>query len=168
MEMYGRRGSSAAQKLVIVLTELVLVGISYWVLVGGGMRGVRAFGLEPAQARNLTLFAFNVVVFARFLLTLFVFLKRQMPWQEALSVPIAFAVYLLGFPLMARSAAIPFGAGESVGVLLFVAGSFFNTFSEYQRARWKARPENRGRLYTGGLFGVSMHVNYFGDLLWVT
>lgn len=49
-----------------------------------------------------------------------------------------------------------------------LGGSFLNTFSEYQRHRWKARAENRGKLYTRGLFASSMHINYFGDLLWVT
>ena len=33
---------------------------------------------------------------------------------------------------------------------------------------FKRRPENKGKLFTGGLFAVSMHPNYFGDLLWVS
>jgi protein-S-isoprenylcysteine O-methyltransferase Ste14 len=33
---------------------------------------------------------------------------------------------------------------------------------------WKNRLENKGRLYTGGLFSFSMHISYFGDILWVT
>ncbi len=28
--------------------------------------------------------------------------------------------------------------------------------------------ENKGHLYTKGFFRYSMHINYFGDLLWVT
>jgi steroid 5-alpha reductase family enzyme len=48
-----------------------------------------------------------------------------------------------------------------VGVVLDLLGSFFNTVSEYQRKRWKAR--NPGKLYTRGLFRISRHVNYFGD-----
>lgn len=168
MEMYGSKSSSTAQKVAILLAESVLVGVSYWVLFAGGLPGVRAFGAEPSGPRNLTLFAFNLVVFARFLLTLFVFLKRTIPWGETVSVPMAFGLYLLGFPLMARPATVPFGALEIVGIVLFVVGSFLNTFSEYQRRRWKARPESRGKLYTQGLFATSMHINYFGDLLWVS
>lgn len=168
MEMYGSKSSSTPQKLVILLAETALIGISYWVLFADGLRSVRAFGATPSELRNLTLFAFNLVVFARFLLTLFVFLRRRIPWEETLSVPMAFGLYLLGFPLMARPAAVPFGMLETAGVLLFIGGSFLNTFSEYQRHRWKARAENRGRLYTRGLFAASMHVNYFGDLLWVS
>jgi protein-S-isoprenylcysteine O-methyltransferase Ste14 len=166
--MYGERSSSTAQKVVILLAESALVGLSYWVLFAGGLRGVRASGEAPSELRNLTLFAFNLVVFARFLLTLFVFLRRRIPWEETLSVPMAFGLYLVGFPLMARPASAPFGALEIVGIVLFIAGSFLNTCSEYQRHRWKARAENRGKLYTRGLFASSMHINYFGDLLWVT
>ena len=127
--------------------------------------------LDPFLGGLLTghlppLFAFDLVVFARFLATLFVFLRRRIPWEETISVPLAFALYLLGMPLMAAPATVPFGALELVGIALFAAGSFLNTFSEYQRHRFKAREDNRGKLYTGGLFAISMHVNYFGDLLW--
>lgn len=167
MELYGKHASSTAQKLVISTGEILLVGLSYWVLFAGGLRGVRAFGDAPSAARNLTLFAFNLVVFARLFATQFVFLKRAIPWPESFSIVLAFALYLLGFPLLARPASVPFGALEIAGIALFLAGSFLNTFSEYQRHRWKARPENRGRLYTGGLFSASIHINYFGDLLWV-
>lgn len=167
MEMYGTKSSSLPQKLVILLTELGLIAVSYWVLFGDGLVGLRAFGTEPSQLRSQTLLAFNLVVLARFLLTLFVFLKRKIPWEETISVPGAFALYLLGFPLMARGAATSFGALELAGIVLFLVGSFLNTFSEHQRHRFKARAEHRGKLYTGGLFGMSMHVNYFGDLLWV-
>lgn len=166
--MYGKKSPSTVQKLVILVAETLLIGVSYWVLLADGLRGVRDFGASPSELRNLTLFAFNSVVFARFLLTLFVFIERAIPWEETLSVPMAFGLYLLGFPLMARSASVPFGAVELGGVVLFLVGSFLNTFSEHQRRRWKARAENRGKLYTRGLFSASMHVNYFGDLLWVT
>jgi steroid 5-alpha reductase family enzyme len=40
-----------------------------------------------------------------------------------------------------------------------------NSYAEYARNVWKLRPENRGQLYTQGLFQYSRHPNYFGDLL---
>lgn len=168
MDMYGAKSSSTLQKLVILLAEIGLIAVSAWVLFGDGLRGIRAFGDDPNLLRNQTLFAFDLVVFGRFILTLFVFLKRKIPWEETVSVPLAFGLYLLGFPLMARGAAVPWGYVEIVGVVLFAVGSFLNTGSEYQRHRFKAREDSRGKLYTGGLFSWSMHVNYFGDLLWVT
>lgn len=168
MEMYGEKGRSLTQKAIIVAAEVGLIALSYLVLFASAFAGWRAFGQDPSVPRNLTLFVFNLVVFARFLLTLFAFLERHIPWEEAFSVPMAFALYLVGFPLMAQPAAVPFGWLEIVGIALFVTGSSVNTFSELSRKRWKARAENRGKLYTGGLFSLSMHPNYFGDLLWVS
>lgn len=167
MDRYGQKRRSVPQQAVIVLVELVLIGASAQVLFGDWLAGVRSFGREPLFARNAVLFAFNLVVFARFLLTLFVFLKRRIPWEESVSVPMAFGLYLLGFPLMARPASQPANALELAGCALFAVGSFLNTYSELQRHRFKAKPEHRGVLFTGGLFSASMHVNYFGDLLWV-
>ena len=166
MELYGTKSASIPQKLVILSAELIAIGVAAWVLLGDGLLGLRAFGSEPHALRNLTLFAFDLVVFARFLATLFVFLRRRIPWEETLSVPLAFGLYLVGFPLMARGAGTPFGGLELAGIALFVAGSAINTIAEYQRHRFKAREDGRGKLYTGGLFAISMHVNYFGDLLW--
>lgn len=168
MDMYGQKSPSWPQKLVIVGAELALLAVSYLVLFGPLLRGVRVFGDSPSFARNLTLFVFNVVVFARFLLTLFLFAERRIPWEEALSIPLAFALYLDGFPLLARPRSDSFGALAVVGATLFVVGSFVNTYSEYQRRRFRRRSENKGKLYTGGLFSLSMHPNYFGDLLWVS
>lgn len=167
MNMYEDKSPSIPQKALIVAAELALVGASYQVAFGSLGAGLRAFGDAPNHARNTTLFAFNVVVFARYLLTLFVFLERRIPWGEAISIPGAFALYLLGFPLLARSAAVDFGPVELIGIALFVVGSFINTFAEHQRRRFKRVPNNAGRLFTGGLFAASMHPNYFGDLLWV-
>jgi protein-S-isoprenylcysteine O-methyltransferase Ste14 len=168
MDMYGQKDPSLPQKGVILSSELFLIAVSAWVLFGDLLEGVRAFGSDPEPTRNLVLFTFNVVVFGRFLLTLFYFLERRIPWEEAFSVPTAFALYLLGFPLLARPASTPVGLLELAGIVLFALGSFLNTFSEYQRKRFKSDPMNKGKLYTGGLFALSMHPNYFGDLLWVS
>ena len=60
------------------------------------------------------------------------------------------------------------GIVELIGILLFVSGSYINTQSEYSRHVWKLKAENRGRLYTKGLFRLSMHINYFGDIVLFT
>lgn len=55
-----------------------------------------------------------------------------------------------------------------VGSTLFATGLFIETFSEVQRATWKKDPANKGKVYDGGLFGLSRHINYFGYTLWRT
>merc|ERR1712032_1283804 len=47
----------------------------------------------------------------------------------------------------------------------YLFGSWMNTWSELQRKWWKARPENKGRCYTEGLFALSRNINYLGDVV---
>lgn len=48
---------------------------------------------------------------------------------------------------------------------LFCIGSFISSFSELQRKWFKQKTMNKGKLYTNGLFSISRHPNYFGQLL---
>ena len=57
------------------------------------------------------------------------------------------------------------GGVEVIGMLLYLIGSYINTYSEYARHVWKSKKINNGRLYTEGLFNLSMHINYFGDIV---
>jgi protein-S-isoprenylcysteine O-methyltransferase Ste14 len=167
MDLYSRNTASVPQKLIILCSEAALIFLSYLVLFSG----VLSPGGEPPQGdlgRRIVLFCFNGVVFARFLLTLFHLLKRRIPPEEVASVPLAFALYFVGFAFLGRNTKLPLDPVDALGVALFLLGSFLNTGSELQRHRFKKNPANRGKLYTRGLFGLSMHINYFGDLLWVS
>ena len=94
-------------------------------------------------------------------------LDRKMPWQEVFSIPFAFTLYYIGFALFVYRTNTKIDALDYFSIFLFLFGSFLNTFSELQRRKWKKKPENKGHLYTKGLFAYSMHINYFGDFLWV-
>ncbi|KAI0437090.1 hypothetical protein F4803DRAFT_175673 [Xylaria telfairii] len=63
-----------------------------------------------------------------------------------------------------RPAALPLST--VLGTLLYVVGIAIETLSERQRAIFKARPENKGRLCTVGLWSWARHINYFGYALW--
>jgi steroid 5-alpha reductase family enzyme len=108
-----------------------------------------------------------VVTAARFSLTILYLVKRRMGLEEVLSVPFAFAIYYVGFALLGRNVARPVGGFAIVAVVIFALGSAINTVSELLRDAWKKRDENRGKVYTGGLFRYAVHINYFGDVLWV-
>lgn len=53
-----------------------------------------------------------------------------------------------------------------VGSTLYATGLFIEWYSEVQRAVFKKKPENKGKVYDGGLFGLSRHVNYLGYTMW--
>jgi len=172
MDLYGQKSKSIPQKAIIILLELLLIWLSYRILfqhsgdvIAGWLGIVNSSG---AVARRTIIFTFSVIVFFRLGFMMLVLLKRRIPWEEGISVPLAFALYYIGFPLLVLPVDQPVGGFDYLGIFIFAAGSFINTYSELQRHFWKKDPAHKGRLYTTGLFRYSMHINYFGDLLWVT
>lgn len=56
------------------------------------------------------------------------------------------------------------GALTAVGTGLWCLGFFFETVGDYQLARFKADPSNRGQVMDTGLWRYTRHPNYFGEL----
>lgn len=54
----------------------------------------------------------------------------------------------------------------SLAIPVYTLGILAETTAETQRRRFKDRPENAGKAYTGGLFGLARHINYGGYTLW--
>ena len=170
MDLYNQKNKSYPQKIVLTILEIIIIAISYWILFANGYYKI-FHPLNPGQGntvRHIILFTFNIIVFLRILVTSFYLIKRRMPWEEAFSIPFAFALYYIGFALLGFKSPVNIGTIDIIGILLFLLGSFLNTGSELARDIWKKKPENKGQLYTSGLFKYSMHINYFGDLLWVS
>ena len=56
---------------------------------------------------------------------------------------------------------------DALGALLFLVGFGFETAGDWQMARFKADPANRGRVCDRGLWRFTRHPNYFGEaVLW--
>lgn len=60
------------------------------------------------------------------------------------------------------------GPYQYAGAALFGTGLFIEFWSEVQRLAFKKEKANQGQVYTGGLFALSRHVNYFGYTVWRT
>ena len=56
--------------------------------------------------------------------------------------------------------------GFYASIPIFISGILIETISEIQRKRFKDDPRNKGKLFSGGLFGVVRHPNYLGYMLW--
>ena len=52
---------------------------------------------------------------------------------------------------------------DAVGLLLWLVGFYFEAVGDWQMARFKADPANRGRVMRSGLWALTRHPNYFGD-----
>lgn len=172
MELYGQKSKSIPQKIIIHLIETGLLYLSYWLLFRGGgnwcEKQLHIHNASGEPARRIIIFIFNIIIFIRLGFMMFFLLKRKIPWEESISVPLAFAVYYIGFSLFVLPVSKAIGGPDYVAIVLFITGCILNSGSEILRNRWKKNPANSGKLYTHGLFKYSRHINYFGDILWVT
>lgn len=76
-----------------------------------------------------------------------------------ISTPVQLAQYLVQPPTL--------GVPAVVGAVLWVIGYTFEAVADWQLARFKADPANRGRVLDHGLWRFSRHPNYFGNAcLW--
>jgi steroid 5-alpha reductase family enzyme len=134
----------------------------------GVCAAVYLLGRDGISLRDGVLIGCSAVYLLRYLLTAFFLLQRGVDWAEAAQVgPFLFALQAF-FGFLGSRSSVPWHWVDCIAVSLYVVGSFLNTASELQRKRWKGVPDNKGHLYTGGLFSLSMHINYFGDALLFT
>jgi steroid 5-alpha reductase family enzyme len=76
----------------------------------------------------------------------------------------AVLAWLIAMPLYpALTGPWPLGLLDYAGVALVLTGIACETIADVQLARFKARPENDGRVLDTGLWRYSRHPNYFGD-----
>ncbi|MCP4703171.1 MAG: DUF1295 domain-containing protein [candidate division Zixibacteria bacterium] len=127
---------------------------------------VQLFKLKRIEGdiyRQILIVSCSLIYLVRFALCMFVFMKRKIGWFEGVLVSFLFFMMFYLFNTSAGNHSEPIGLIDIVGVLLYIAGSYINSLADYQRYVWKRNTENKGRLYTKGLFRYSIHINYFGD-----
>ncbi|MBB3186247.1 DUF1295 domain-containing protein [Microbacter margulisiae] len=172
MDLYGQASKSIPQKVVIHLTEILLLWLSYWILFQSGGNWIEnhlyIHNAGGGRERRVIIFIFNIVIFLRLAYMMIFLLKRKIPWEESISVPFAFALYFIGYSLFVLPFSQPIGDLDYFAIALFMVGCLLNSGGEILRDKWKKNPENKGKLYTEGFFKYSRHINYFGDILWVS
>jgi len=154
-------------KAALVCVHLLIVVVATWFMFWGGIYQVDIFlGRShqlASEVRRGILMSAAIFYFLRTLVTIFIFLKRRMGWSEASVIALWIAAIDILFAYFGGRNEASLGTTGVIGVVLLLGGSFVNTVSEWQRYQWKQQPENAGRLYTGGLFRYTRHINYFGD-----
>lgn len=72
--------------------------------------------------------------------------------------------WLVSLPLLgAMASPAPMAWLDRVGILIFTIGLFFESVGDWQLARFKADPANKGKVLASGLWRYTRHPNYFGD-----
>lgn len=171
MIFIDRYDSSFWPKFLVSSCILITLFVCLWLLFAGYMPssiGLEQYQLSGNPLRRLILAVCLIIYFVRLMITVWVFQKRHWTWSETLIIAIFMSFVLYAFTRVGGNNEQSVGMVEVIGILLYLAGSYLNTHSEYARHVWKSKAENRGHLYTQGFFSLSMHINYFGDLVLFT
>lgn len=161
LQFQGEKSPSIAPKIAVTSWYLICIAAAVWLSFSPTNEGDRLGN----SSRQAALLVFVLMYVVRAATTLFVFVKRRIPWWEIAWGGIPIGLVLFFFLREGFRTAQPLGLLDLVAALLYMTGSYLGTASEFSRHCWKTRPENQGHLYTGGLFRYSRHINYFGDLL---
>ena len=82
----------------------------------------------------------------------------------------AILMWLVAMPLLQIQVSphpVGFSGFDLLGIALFALGFSFEAVGDFQLARFKADPANKGRVMDRGLWRYTRHPNYFGDAaLW--
>lgn len=88
-----------------------------------------------------------------------------------ISLPLVFLlqgalIWLISLPIQALGSQ-PEGnrLADGIGLLLWLIGFGFEAIGDWQLARFREDPANRGRVLDRGLWAWTRHPNYFGDAL---
>jgi protein-S-isoprenylcysteine O-methyltransferase Ste14 len=154
-------------KFVFSSCILATVVTSTWLLFAdpGSDTWLKPYQLSGNLFRRVLIALCLIIYFLRLQVTVWVFQKRKWLWSETIIISILVPLALYSFARVGGNNHQPFGVMETVGWLTYITGSYINTSSEYRRHVWKLKEENKGRLFTEGLFRYSMHINYFGDVV---
>ena len=67
--------------------------------------------------------------------------------------------------LIALNPLEPVGVFFVVGIMFWLVGFGFEVIADKQKKHFSEQPENKGRFITQGLWSVSRHPNYFGEII---
>lgn len=78
----------------------------------------------------------------------------------------AFLAWLISLPLLAAVSGQPaVGFLDALALGFWVTGFVFESVGDWQLARFKANPDNEGKVLDSGLWRYTRHPNYFGNFM---
>lgn len=90
--------------------------------------------------------------------------KSQIYFLPVILVNIFAWIYCLPFYWAADQQGA-LGNFEYIIIALYIVGTIWHFGSDYQKMKFKEKPENHGKLMNVGFWRFSRHPNYFGDFL---
>ena len=155
--MFGSQKNAILPKLVILIVEIIFIVVAHFIMAASDLDSVI----------KTSIYVFSAIVFIRMNAMMFIWLNRGITWPEVGGNLTSFGLYYVGFPFLATLTDNYNSSVFIIAIVLFALGSIINTLSEVLRIPFFKDEKNKGKLYTGGLFKYSVHINYFGDVVWV-
>jgi len=154
-------------KLVFAFGFNVMLPVAGLHLAAGGGLGWR--GALAGASMLLYLLEMNAVILLWTGDTALAKLERGLGPLERNLLPLVMAnacgwLYCLPFHFIARRAGA-FGWPDAAAAAIYAVGTAIHFGADWEKRRFKARPETRGRVLDRGLWRFSRHPNYFGDFL---
>ncbi len=119
LQFRSEKSSSIAPKLSIIAWYLLCGGAAVWLTFGASSEWNR----PGNPLRQITLLVFTVTYIARAGHTLFVFVKRKVPWWEAAWGGSLIGCVIFFFLMRGLRVQQPLGPVDLAGALLYIAGS---------------------------------------------
>ncbi len=77
-------------------------------------------------------------------------------------------LYVICLPVMALNLSSGFFVSNIwyyIGLLVWLIGFLFEVVGDYQLTKFLIKPENKGKIMQSGLWRITRHPNYFGEIL---
>ncbi len=160
---------SFEKKTVFTVLHFFIIIFCFWLLFLNGIDVIaRYFGFPVATGdnnrRNYLLLAMGLYFF-KSVISQFVFMNREYKWSEALTSALWLFISYATFVFTAGTIKFTAGRTETAGIIVLLIGVIISLLSEYQRISWLSNLVNSGKLYKGGLFRLTRHINYFGEVI---
>jgi steroid 5-alpha reductase family enzyme len=79
-----------------------------------------------------------------------------------------FVVSLSVIYLNAAQVDVPLNAGDYIGWVIWAIGFFLESAADFTKDRFSSNPENKGKILASGVWSVTRHPNYAGEIfIWV-
>jgi len=79
-----------------------------------------------------------------------------------------FITMAAGLAAMTSAKAVPLGWYALIGIVLWLEGFIFEVVADHQKTRFRSKKENRDKFINEGLWSLSRHPNYYGEItLWL-
>ena len=78
-----------------------------------------------------------------------------------------FITMAAGLAAMTSAKAVPLSWYALIGIVLWLEGFIFEVVADHQKTRFRSKKENRDKFINEGLWSLSRHPNYYGEItLW--